>query len=389
MKNSFNKKLLIYIDEKKLNPSGGAAGYNYNLRQGLNEISVGNYTFIKKDEVLESDSFKKRILSTDLGKVLARIIYYLNLRIKRGGHAVVDLNDYDIVHFHNVKDLYCARRSLETYKGIIVLQNHSPKPWHTELYDIISPFEKFFFGWLYKSMSVVDEYAFSKADFIVFPCKEAEEPYFDTWVRYRDIHKENEKKYRYILTGTKQCVAKVSRDLYRKKYDIPEEAFVMSYAGRHNSAKGYDVVKTLGQTVIEEGGYVLVAGKKSPMEPPQMNRWIEIGWTTDPHSLINASDVFVLPNKVTYFDLVMLEVLSLGCIVVASNTGGNKVFSKEKGVFLFDSVEEATDILRKIRNMSLDERNELKRSNVDLYTRLFTNKRFAEAYVEMINEMEK
>ena len=43
-------------------------------------------------------------------------------------------------------------------------------------------------------------------------------------------------------------------------------------------------------------------------------------WTNDPHSLINASDMFILPNKETYFDLIMLEVLSMGKIVLATNT---------------------------------------------------------------------
>ena len=64
-------------------------------------------------------------------------------------------------------------------------------------------------------------------------------------------------------------------------------------------------------------------------------RWIEVGWTDEPHSLTNASDCLVVPNRQTYFDLVILEGLSLGIPIVTSMTGGNKYFKKEKcgGVF--------------------------------------------------------
>lgn len=65
------------------------------------------------------------------------------------------------------------------------------------------------------------------------------------------------------------------------------------------------------------------------------SRWKEVGWTNDSQSIIAASDVFVLPNRETYFDIIMLEVLSCGKIVIASRTGGNKYFEKigAKGVF--------------------------------------------------------
>lgn len=43
----FNRKLLIYVNEADLKPTGGASGYNYNMQQGLQEIETENYFFLK------------------------------------------------------------------------------------------------------------------------------------------------------------------------------------------------------------------------------------------------------------------------------------------------------------------------------------------------------
>ena len=74
--------------------------------------------------------------------------------------------------------------------------------------------------------------------------------------------------------------------------------------------------------------YISNSWKRRTDEGLKTDHWIEVGWTNDPHSLIAASDVFVLPNHETYFDLILLEVLSLGVPVVMSRTGGNKFFEQ-------------------------------------------------------------
>ena len=138
---------------------------------------------------------------------------------------------------------------------------------------------------------------------------------------------EKKKKHRYMPTGIVGCKAKVNREDFRKKYGIPDNAFVISYAGRHNEIKGYADLKKLGEKLLaDKNVYFLIAGKEEPMTGLKNDHWIEVGWTNDPHSLIAASDVFVLPNHETYFDLILLEVLSLGVPVVMSRTGGNKYF---------------------------------------------------------------
>lgn len=42
----FNKRVLVYVSEKELKPTGGAAGYNYNLNKGLQKIGANNHKYL-------------------------------------------------------------------------------------------------------------------------------------------------------------------------------------------------------------------------------------------------------------------------------------------------------------------------------------------------------
>ena len=155
------------------------------------------------------------------------------------------------------------------------------------------------------------------------------------------------------------------------------------WAGRD---KGYDILQTIGLEALKnETVYVLAAGKEKPLQGPKHPRWIEVGWTNDPHSLIAASDVFVLPNRETYFDLVMLEVLSLGQIVLASRTGGNKFFANKQcdGIMLYENEKEAVGILEKLMGLSENERARLRNSCLEIFDEYFTLEKFADHYIEL------
>lgn len=388
--NRFNKKLLIYVSKDDLKSTGGAAGYNYNLSMGLKQIGAENYSYMKSIKTMRNKI--KAIKNSKLKKLLfipLRILNYYRVLHKKSNFAKVDISKYDIVHFHNAKDLFEARDSLASFRGTVILTNHSPKPFSYEVYeDVITNFERIIFNKLYRNLIYIDEYAFNMADYIVFPCKQAEEPYYKKWDKYKIIHENNALKYRYLLTGTRKCIAGVSREECRKNYNIPYDAFVVSYVGRHNETKGYDKLKDLGtQMLNKEKNYFLIAGLEEPLQRIHHEHWIEIGWINSPHSIIASSDVFILPNKDTYFDLIMLEVLSLGIIIVASRTGGNKFFETidAPGIFLYDTLDDAKDLLMRLQKMDQKEKEILCKKNKKLFVDLFSNKIFAKKYVDLIN----
>jgi glycosyltransferase involved in cell wall biosynthesis len=389
------KKVLIYLYKNRLAPVGGQYGYNYNVYTVLEKNGIKNIDFLETEKG-NATSINQKVNKIQnktllkLVKILKSIVRNYMRLYGRTHKAVVDLNNYDIVHFHNVSDMYSCKDSLEKYKGKVILTSHAPNRPSLSVFQMLSPFEQKYMKWFYKRMFDMDVYAFNRADYIVFPCPEAEEPYYNNWDYYKEFKKSNSHKYIYIPTGINPCSPKVGKSEVRQRYGIPEEAFVFCYVGRHNEIKGYDTLKELGLELLKDKNvYFLVAGKEEPIKGLVHGRWIEVGWTNDPHSIICASDVFILPNRETYFDLIMLELISLGAIVLCSHTGGNKFFEKYKpnGIIQYSTKQEAIVKAQELMKLTNDDKKKLQNYNVKMYKEYFTSEVFTSAYLEFLDKI--
>lgn len=386
------KKMLIYYPESMLKPVGGPSGYLYNLKQGLCRLGVMEempvdisfYESVPKslrDTVKYKDKIPKRL--REFRRAIDDIFYE-----KKAYPLDETLYQYDMIHFHSVDAMYLSRNTLENYKGKVILTSHSPCAKYKEKLAWLNPFDYKLLKKLVERIEGMDRYAFERADYIIFPCKEAEEPYYHTWEYYERLR--DNSKYRYMPTGIIGCTAKIGKEEYRKKYGIPDDAFVISYAGRHNEIKGYADLKKLGEELLTDKNiYFLIAGKEEPMTGLENEHWIEVGWTDDPHSLVAASDVFVLPNHETYFDLILLEVLSLGVPVVMSRTGGNKYFErfKQPGLKFYNNLSEAKSKILEIEQMSDCDLDQAKDGILALFNQEFTVEEFAKNYVNVVSEI--
>lgn len=395
-------KILIYFNEKDLKPVGGPSGYLYNIYKQIIKNDDYQIDFLNYEQQSKKKKLCYKIISKLPNGLQRKIDVYMKHRYakhiledvfgNKERKTKVDISQYDIIHFNDTLSLYLSQDSLKNFKGKVVLTSHSPKPFHKEIIednllkeDYIKYKEKF------DKLDLFDEFAFNRADYIIFPCKDAEEPYYNQWIKYKEIHDSNKEKYRYLLTGTKQCKALISKNDIRKRYNIPEDVFVVSYVGRHNEVKGYKDLKKIGRKILENNKniYFLIAGKEGPLYKNDDSNWIEVGWTDDPHSIIGASDIFILPNRETYFDLILLEVISLGIPVLASYTGGNKYFEniKDSGIYFFHNIDEA---ICQIMNFSKIDKNELKEigyKNKIIFQKSFNEKVFYQNYVEMMRKI--
>ena len=107
---------------------------------------------------------------------------------------------------------------------------------------------------------------------------------------------------------------------------------------------------------------------------------------------MNASDVVVIPNRNTYFDLVILEALSLGKIVITSNTGGNIDIAKDtEALVLFDNKKENSlfEAIVSIIDMSVNERKKLEKAALCFYEKNCTERIFANNYIKIINDLKE
>lgn len=383
------KKIKIYFHEDKLKPIGGPAGYLWNLKQGLNNLDCSDLSISflpQAEETIEDNKMLRRVLPNRI-KDIRRAWKFANY-LKRKNATDYELHNYDVVHFHNTEDLYFNRDVLENYEGKVILTSHTPCAPYKEIVSRLNPKDYRVFKKRIDQLEIMDQYAFERADYIIFPCKEAEEPYYHTWNKYADIRVAD--KYRYMATGIAGCTAKIDRTEFRKRYGIPQDAFVVSYVGRHNEIKGYGDLKVIGEQLLKnENVYFLVAGAEEPMKGLEHQRWVEIGWTDDPHSVIAASDVFVLPNRETYFDLILLEVISLGIPMVLSSTGGNKYFQKYglRGMKFYSSTRDAVERIKEYQVMEKQERMEVGLELKELFLNDFSVTVFAKNYVDILREI--
>lgn len=386
-------KVLIYMELSQLRPVGGPLGYVNNLKELILkehnadvEFLVGEKNYRKWKSIFKIDNWKIFPKFAKFIKLLAK--FYLLIYGKEHS-AIINLNDYDMVHFHSTLDMYSCRDSLDSFKGKAILTSHSPTLLSKEVYDSLRWYDKFFGYFVYKKLFRMDDYSFNRADYFIFPCKEAEEPYYHSWSGFKQIREEKASRFYYLPTGINPCIAKENRQSIREKYGIPENAFLICYVGRHNAIKGYDILKQIGNQFLEKhsDSYVIVAGKEDPMKMPNLSNWIEVGWTNDPHSIIAASDVFVLPNRETYFDLIMLEVLSLGKIVVASKTGGNKYFVNCDSVKLYDTLDDAAMMLEGLYSLGSSEKTILELKSKELFEKKFTCENFYNNYKYILSQI--
>lgn len=394
-------KVLIYYNENELKPIGGPSGYLYNLKKEIDDRKIEYIDFLKSNDKkgCKTKIYNKlrKIYIDKFPKKLKLILpFYENKTFKkifgkRKKEALIDLNLYDVVHFHSALSMYMVKDSLKDYRGKVIFTTHCPKVSYKEILDNMITHNKYEKNKeKYDRLDIIDEYAFDRADYIHFPTLESEECYYNTWEKYSEIHERNKEKYIYIPTGINPVNIYSNSKLIREKYNIPQDAFVISYVGRHNKVKGYANLKEIGKKILsnDSNTYFLIAGKEEPIKGLKNDRWIEIGWTNKPHDIINASDLFILPNQETYFDLILLEVLSIGKTVLITNTGGNKYFKnfKDSGIFYYEygNIDNAVNMIDKIKKLNLDK---LEKSNKELMLENFTTKIFVDNYLKKLNEI--
>ena len=289
----------------------------------------------------------------------------------------------DCIKLHNLLTLIGRRHAVR-----IALTSHTPEAPAREWADVsyATHGNPALAEAIFDSHHLRDQLAFVFADVLIFPTPEALEPYDATWLTFRaDMA---HKPIYFVPTGAQPLPPSALKNP-REHFGV-QDRFVLSFLGRHNAVKGYDFLCSAGLDILRSHpkATFLIAGKPEPMMPPVHDRWIELGWTSTPQDVIAACDVFVLPNRLTYFDLVVLEVMSAGRIILASNTGGNRSFDgRSPGIVLFDGRDDFVNKVRWLAGLSAQARANLAATNRALYEAEFTAQAFAARYVALVSKI--
>lgn len=394
-------KILIWDKDYKLEKVGGSTGYMYNIREYLKNNPNDHIKFYSdffqsvsiSGDIEKKNSFKNSFLSSTrlLRFISALRGYFIRRSLSEKEWNVI--KDFDYVHVHNIFNFvsFFAEKPVDTK---VILTMHYPELpideisssfGYQRLFNRLPILKRFF---VKKELEILN-----RADYLMFPVKEACEVYTNNSSDYKSFFDNNKDKIFYVPTAiypSDKILSSGSFDI--GKYSIDDGTLKICYIGRHNEVKGYDSLKQIAQETWKRypNVYFIVGGQEGPLYGLSDKRWIELGWVNT-FDVLNQIDVFVLPNKQTYFDLILLEVLRQGKTCLISNTGGNKWFSQftERGIMMYDysSPESVLPLIEKL--ISYKQKGQF--PEIEEETRIFFKKHFTvEAYIaKYLSEVSK
>ena len=411
------KKVLIWDLFPRLN-IGGPLGYLYNVRQYLLEHPAEQITFFT-DLVLEKQGEAEWLQPTSLflgepktrlGQLWRRIagIYYTSIMPFRGLEFQVpqdiNIDEYDFVHIHQVTHFQQFKQIFPDYKGKVIITSHSPCPFSDELVERSVSEKAKLYKWYKRIKPSIHRYlirkeceAYDMTDLVMFPCAGAREPYEKNEAMRKAFARNNDKFF-YVPTAIVDYQPDKKTAQKLSDFGIPDDAFVITYFGRHNTIKGYDILKKVGLSLLEKNPklFILCAGNGS-IEPPQHPRWIELGFINNVDDLLPQGDLYILPNRETYFDLITLQILRACVPVILSETGGNSYFkelpkSETRGMMLFDindeqHLEAIVQQCIELKEKDPKKYQEMRVLNRQLFEKYFTLDKYISTYLENINTL--
>lgn len=355
------KRVLMWDLNFKLKNTGGPAGYLYNIKTYIDTLPEDSYiTFLSdlysQNKQITNSKITEKVKSVNNWFLRPLTDIYRSFRFLRNKSPKeilqqVDLSLFDVIHFHNPIDLYLASDIISNYKGIILLTSHSPEPIASELINhIYRDRESILKPLSYALFASAERQAFKRADYIMFPTIYSSEPYMVD-KKLEEILISKKDVIRCCPTGTLDVTIEDKNSSYFNELcGTPKENFNIVYLGRHNDVKGYGDLKEIAKVIFSKHKDVsfIIGGLQGPIDSLQHEQWIELGWTNKAAEIIRNADVFILPNRQTYFDLIALEVLRAGTPIIMSNTGGNKYFAEiannGEGIYLYDRCNMSTCI---------------------------------------------
>jgi len=371
-----------------LKPAGGPSGYLYNLKKSLESNNIDSIQLLTyglgQDKVRSSrkKAFKRYIkkLKTKLIPVLIREKYFRQKEKQEYfsfySEIESNLKNTRLKHFHHTKDFYYYKSLYNNSKDITLLMSHAPEPPHIELEHVYQAdgYSKKRAVFLAKHQKEMDIYSFKNADYIIFPCQEAVAPY----QKFFDEFDIDIKKLRFIITTSDPLKYNLPVEIFKKNHHISTKKTILAYVGRKTKIKGYDIFCDAAKLLVDDTRFYFIAAGAGPIPSPALKNFLDIGWTDDPGSLINSADFLIVPNRDTYFDLGIIQALSLNTSLLMTHTGGNRWFAdKHLNVDFFDT--KAQTLAEIIQNTKVC----TSENNVRFFNKNLNNKYFAPNYLKL------
>ena len=352
-------KCLIFNNYEFRKTDGGPSGF---LAQNFS-CSAGEYFELgnKKDSYplnsragLNSIALKLKLKLNVVLNHLDKKHYAEQIRSSRISFAYNKAKEYRAVWFHDIFQCYACLDLIKPDQ-IVILQSHSPQLVSEEVYDYSG--NKLIAEWV-KQAEIA---AFNRANYLVFPNAGVTE-------LYEKIIKD-ESKLIYLPSG---CEKK------SKQIPIPlDEKFTyFLYIGRRNKIKGYDVlIEAFDEACkVRKDIKLIVAGQGD--KSSKNDSIIDIGYTNNPHLWLSTCDYLINANRQSYFDLSVMEALSMGTPLILTCSHGHTFFKNQHSKGITEVIaNNAASLTSAIIKSKLKKDNNIEGSlqNVQLFDQNFTS----------------
>lgn len=341
-----------------------------------------------------------RVLSEVLrceGRVGSRGMKYSRLFRALPKCQIFNANDFaNSIHINGAYSFFPVwnqlRQQGKAFSTLKILTTHNPFPPHEEeigLRESRGKWSNAELSYFKNYLEVRDKLAFMLSDAILCPSEYSLEGYKD-WSTWEDVIKA--KPVYYCVTGAPIREVKSSRKDIRDALGVPEDATLIVFLGRKERVRGFDIFVEAAKCILAKSRKIwfVVLGDGALQSNISDDHFLEIGFTSQVSDYINAADACVTANRGSYFDLSMIEIMSLGAILIASNVGGNKwLRGKTRGVLYFNSgdVSELIAAIEYLLTVPVSERVQMREENKNLYSCELTPFHFQNNYQKVIDHI--
>lgn len=272
--------------------------------------------------------------------------------------------NYKFVYFHSCIELFACKEFLSE-EQVVILQSHSPQLPSEELKDGGFSIEDVLL------MEKIEKFAFNRANYVIFPNE------FCIPLYEKIINRNNHIKY--LLSGSKKITNVVQLPLDNSKTNL-------LYIGRRNCIKGFDIVLEQFKRAYEINKNIrlILIGKGDTISHEGI---IDMGFSKNPYLWYKSVDYVINANRKSYFDLSILEVLSIGTPIIMSSNYGHIFFNNSsKGILTFDSEHNLGELLLKL-DMKKSDKEVMISDNLKFYNSFLTDSKYRERLGNCLNEI--
>ncbi|MFA5032817.1 MAG: glycosyltransferase family 4 protein [bacterium] len=269
------------------------------------------------------------------------VVVIKSIKTKKGSYFIFYLRSiyyilfkkYDIIHAHY--GFHSAFPTLIFKRKKLIITYHGSDA-------LLEPYRNFLYNFLHRV-------TIKRADFIIA----VSEGIKQSLIRKFNI---NELKISVISCGvdTNLFSPTLHKKELRKELNLPESKKIILFVGEVSYNKGVDIIYECAK-VLKDYLFILIGDIKHRTNP--LPNYILTG--TKPNSELykwfNACDLFFLPSRSEGTPVSILEAMSCGLTVLASNVGGiPDIIEDGKIGWLIDNLDEKDKIINKLRTIIED-----------------------------------